>query len=256
MIAHQLNEVRRWDAAVAGLLTAVAVGLPLLDGDAAVPTDQSAWHWWLRQPLDGSPLPRLVSFWAALAVIGAVYAASVRRRLASPVTRPGYWPSACPLVASTAVAVLAYPNAAALQTIVFPLLWVAAARSRDAIVASCALGAALTLAFGSWLWLAPGFAVEAVSVVFAVVLGLWITSVSRWGQERHELLLELRAAQASLAAANREAGALAERERFSREIHDTIAQSVTGLVMVAERVAVRAPALGAPPEMVDALGTI
>ena len=66
-------------------------------------------------------------------------------------------------------------------------------------------------------------------------LGLWITRIAEVGAERARLLDELQAAQGELAAMHRDAGVTDERARLAREIHDTIAQSLTGLVMVAQR---------------------
>jgi signal transduction histidine kinase len=48
------------------------------------------------------------------------------------------------------------------------------------------------------------------------------------------LLGKLHAAQAQLALTNHEAGVLAERERLAREIHDTLAQGFTSVVMQAQ----------------------
>jgi len=70
-----------------------------------------------------------------------------------------------------------------------------------------------------------------LSLVFAIGMGLWITSIAEESEARQALLTELGAAQAALAAASRDAGAAGERERFAREIHDTVAQNLTGLVM-------------------------
>ena len=49
------------------------------------------------------------------------------------------------------------------------------------------------------------------------------------------LLEELQAAQDELASLHRDTGVTSERERIAREIHDTIAQSLTGLVLLAQR---------------------
>src|SRR5690606_3736963 len=43
------------------------------------------------------------------------------------------------------------------------------------------------------------------------------------------------AAQDELAALHRDAGVTDERARMSREVHDTVAQSLTGLVLLAQR---------------------
>ena len=64
---------------------------------------------------------------------------------------------------------------------------------------------------------------------------MWITTIAGVGVERGRLLDELREAQAELAVRHRDAGTSAERERLAREIHDTIAQSLTGVVMLAQQ---------------------
>ncbi|QGQ18633.1 sensor histidine kinase [Cellulomonas sp. JZ18] len=75
---------------------------------------------------------------------------------------------------------------------------------------------------------------SAVALVFAIVLGLWITQVAEQSEERAYLLEELRAAQDELAASHHAAGVLAERARLAGEIHDTLAQGFTSVVMLAQ----------------------
>jgi len=72
------------------------------------------------------------------------------------------------------------------------------------------------------------------ALLFAVVLGLWITQVAEQSEERAYLLEELRAAQDALAASHHAAGVVAERERLAAEIHDTLAQGFTSVVMLAQ----------------------
>ncbi|WP_136519152.1 sensor histidine kinase [Cellulomonas telluris] len=74
----------------------------------------------------------------------------------------------------------------------------------------------------------------AVALVFAVVLGLWVTQVAEQSEERAYLLDELRAAQDELAASHHASGVLAERARLAGEIHDTLAQGFTSVVMLAQ----------------------
>jgi signal transduction histidine kinase len=76
-----------------------------------------------------------------------------------------------------------------------------------------------------------------IALVFAIVLGLWITQVAEQSEERAELLDRLREAQAALADQNHAAGVAAERERFAQEIHDTLAQGFTSVVMLAQTAA-------------------
>jgi len=84
------------------------------------------------------------------------------------------------------------------------------------------------------LWI-EAFFIEGLSLGFSIVLGLWINNIAELGRQKSQLYDELAAAQDQLAGLSRDAGAAAERERIARDIHDTIAQSVTGIVMLAQR---------------------
>ncbi|MGP4044374.1 sensor histidine kinase [Streptomyces sp. 2A115] len=75
-----------------------------------------------------------------------------------------------------------------------------------------------------------------VTLVFSVALGSWIIRVIEQSQERAELIAELDASRHELSRLSASHGALAERERFSREIHDTLAQGFTSVLMLAQAV--------------------
>src|SRR5690606_31207172 len=74
-----------------------------------------------------------------------------------------------------------------------------------------------------------------LTLTFSIAFGLWITHIATLSDERQLLLNRLQSAQAALEAASRDAGVTSERERLAREIHDTIAQDLTGMVMLAQR---------------------
>lgn len=96
------------------------------------------------------------------------------------------------------------------------------------------IGAA-TVAAGGWRDDLVGFAAQMLaSLVFSIVLGLWITMTAEQSEERAELLRRLEAAQAELAATHHAAGVVAERQRLAQEIHDTLAQGFTSVVMLAQ----------------------
>ena len=144
------------------------------------------------------------------------------------------------LVVVGGVAVGATPELAVVQAFLMPALWTILPTTRSAIVANVALCLAISLGFVVGLgWSAEAVTTavtsEALSLVFSIALGLWITGIARIGAERGRLLDDLRDAQAELAARNRDIGTSAERERLAREIHDTIAQSLTGVVMLTQQ---------------------
>ncbi len=64
-----------------------------------------------------------------------------------------------------------------------------------------------------------------------LAVGFFIESIIRQSAERQGLIEELRAAQEGLAQAERRAGTEAERQRLAAEIHDTLAQGFTSIVL-------------------------
>jgi signal transduction histidine kinase len=77
-------------------------------------------------------------------------------------------------------------------------------------------------------------AIAVLSIAFSVAFGTWIMRIIDQSAERADLITQLERTRAELAAANREAGMLAERARLASEIHDTIAQGFTSIVMLAQ----------------------
>ena len=69
---------------------------------------------------------------------------------------------------------------------------------------------------------------------FLVLISRLIFDISRRSEEQQRLIAELEETRTELAAAEREAGMLAERHRLARDIHDTLAQGFTSIVMLME----------------------
>ncbi|WP_374975407.1 sensor histidine kinase [Microbacterium trichothecenolyticum] len=91
-----------------------------------------------------------------------------------------------------------------------------------------------------------------VGGVFALGISRGYLELVRDGRERSRLISSLVTAheemaqlQDELARAQRDAGAVAERTRLSRDIHDTIAQNLTSIGMLAAGAAATAPAASA-----------
>ncbi|NUR32288.1 MAG: sensor histidine kinase [Catenulispora sp.] len=67
----------------------------------------------------------------------------------------------------------------------------------------------------------------------AVLTAYGYVGMYREGRRRQQLIDDLVRAQSELAASQREAGRLAERQRLAREIHDTLAQGLSSIVLLA-----------------------
>ncbi|MBM7780411.1 sensor histidine kinase [Arthrobacter tumbae] len=96
-----------------------------------------------------------------------------------------------------------------------------------------------------------------VSFLGSSMIGLWIYKIIDQSEDRGQLIASLEATRAELAEAHKQQGAMAERERMSREIHDTLAQGFTSIVMLTEAAQARlrrAPTGGGIPGELAAIG--
>ncbi|MFD2797389.1 sensor histidine kinase [Promicromonospora vindobonensis] len=143
------------------------------------------------------------------------------------------------LILGTGVAVAQGNVAQFLLFIAFAQVWMLLESIRQGVIGCIVLGVVVTVAVASGYDFDPAVVREvapqmAATLVFAIGLGLWFHLAMRRAEEHARLLVELQAAQAELATTNHEAGVLAERERLAREIHDTLAQGFTSVVMQAQ----------------------
>jgi len=105
-------------------------------------------------------------------------------------------------------------------------------------------GAAVVLVVAvGWIWqlsrergAVPWPAVAAVSVFAAGTLlsVAYMGTIVRQSRERQGLIEQLQATRAELAAAERQAGMLAERQRLARDLHDTLTQGFASVVLLLE----------------------
>ncbi|MFH9727441.1 histidine kinase [Streptomyces sp. NPDC017254] len=107
-------------------------------------------------------------------------------------------------------------------------------------------GAAILSYVGHGAALNPGvFIGPLLGAAVAVATVLGYQALYRESERRRRLIEELIATRAELAAAERHAGTLAERERLAREIHDTLAQGLSSIQLLL-RAAERALPPGSP----------
>ena len=79
---------------------------------------------------------------------------------------------------------------------------------------------------------AVAFACAAGGGGFSLFYGAWVSRIIQQSAERAAIIDQLEATQAELAAAQHEAGRLAERQRLAADIHDTLAQGFTSILML------------------------
>ncbi len=73
-------------------------------------------------------------------------------------------------------------------------------------------------------------------VVVGFPVSLSLEAINQQNREKDQLLHELEATRQELAVASRHAGAMQERQRLAHEIHDTLAQGFTSILMHVEAV--------------------
>ncbi|MEV5571049.1 sensor histidine kinase [Spirillospora sp. NPDC052269] len=166
--------------------------------------------------------------------LAVAYAALGRRALRHPARpAPGTYPFAVIMVVLFVPAVMLAPATATIMGALTPLAFMLLRPVRGT-----ALVGLLTIGIIVGILRETGFPwVLTVSVMLGLLacdalLGWLIDRVSRQSAERAELIDELRRTRAELAEISRERGALGERERLAREIHDTLAQGLTGIGML------------------------
>ncbi|MFF1692662.1 sensor histidine kinase [Streptomyces sp. NPDC058257] len=126
-----------------------------------------------------------------------------------------------------------------LQLHLLPLRW-----ALPAVALTAAAAIASFLLHGSPI--SPGsFIGPLLGAAMAIATVLGYEALYRESERRRQLIDELIATRAELAAAERTAGTLAERERLAREIHDTLAQGLSSIQLLL-RAAQRALPPGSP----------
>jgi signal transduction histidine kinase len=229
-----MGPTRGWDIAVASA-AAILVALTLANG------------------AEGAELAGAIGTIAALLVVWAL----VGRNGVDGSPRAYVFAALLILISGIGTAIS--PGMATVQAIAFPLLWRCARATRDAVVLNLLLAVSVGAGYvvrlgGTPSAFAQAAVIEVISLAGSFAIGFWITRISEESAARERLLDELSATQSQLAVVSRDAGVLSERERLAREIHDTIAQDLTGLVLLAQRT--RRELLGGSPtvgETIDLL---
>ena len=172
---------------------------------------------------------------AALAVLAGWYAATGARAMRTRSERLAvvYLAGMVPLFL---VAFAQYGVLGLLLFILYSQCWALVDRQVVSITAAVALTAGVAgvtlVAFAA----SPreALAQAAVALAFTLLMGLWIGRIVDQSADRRAVIAELEATRAELAEVSHRAGVLAERERLAGEIHDTLAQGFTSVLMLVE----------------------
>ena len=211
---------RRWDAIVAVVTTVITLAMVFL---FTPPTPART----------AVSLVAIVLFVAGYAFVG--------RAAVEPPRAAWRYPAFLSVAAvAVGIGVGAAPFMAMLQTLAYPLVWVIGDSRRRGIGGSAVIAGSVFVGviIGNGAdadSVLAGATTAVFSLAFAIAIGLWIARIAEYGEERERLLSELTAAQGQVEALSRERGASSERERLARDIHDTLAQTLAGLVIFAER---------------------
>jgi signal transduction histidine kinase len=137
------------------------------------------------------------------------------------------------------------PELLFLLFLAYPQVWFLVESPRPGILWTLVLAIASTVgpAVGWTRGTEPlsGVVETLIGLSFSIALGLWVSRVLAQSRERATLIRELESTRAELADAHHEQGALAERERLAREVHDTLAQGYTSIVVLAQTAAAQLP---------------
>jgi signal transduction histidine kinase len=204
-----------WDAAFYGVL-ALATGAALLG------SGRTAREWLLT---------------IGLALLLALWHRVVSRRVPADQTDPR------PALVYVAGIYLLWFALTSTNLAFFFMLWVLYPWTFRLLPIRAGIGAALVLtALVTWRQLAiPGQSVAdrvaetsfaVVTAIAGMLFAIWINRIINQSMERKQLIEQLTATRRELAVAERQAGMLEERQRLAREIHDTLAQGFTSIVLL------------------------
>ncbi|MDR6414683.1 sensor histidine kinase [Pseudarthrobacter sulfonivorans] len=191
----------------------------------------------------GNPEGTLRNVWSALAVaLAAAYLAGTLLEKRYDAGRSTFNPHPYAILwlgVVTALWGILLAGSAEFSWVAFPLFFLhLQVQARRAALLTIAV---MTAAVVASQWVASGLPSPTAPMVlgpvlgagFAVVTALGYRALYLEGEAQRLAVDELRRTRAELAKTQHEAGVAAERERLAREIHDTLAQGLSSIVLVA-----------------------
>ncbi|MFJ9369752.1 sensor histidine kinase [Nocardia sp. NPDC101769] len=142
------------------------------------------------------------------------------------------------------------PSAISAETVIYPLLFMSMPLPLS-LPASVVPAMISVVVMSTMDNVPPGFrpvgaSIILVSVLIGPLVGIAIVRSAKLSERQRVLLQELAVSRAEAASLSHAAGISAERERLSREIHDTLAQGFVSVITLAEAIDAE---LGTRPEL-------
>jgi signal transduction histidine kinase len=216
-VTHAWQVTRSWDVYIA-VVTVVVIALVLVSEPSR-------------------PLELRLGSAAAIGAFGGWYAALGRRVVVKFAARPA-WTFVAGLAVLYATATVCAPTATFLSFALVPLVFtvldlvpgILAVSGLNLIPPAVHLVSTGHVAETLGVLLPVAFIITVSSSAFAY----WVHQIARQSVERADLIEQLAASRAEAARLSRDAGIAAERQRLSGEIHDTIAQGLSSVVMLVQ----------------------
>ncbi|MBE1535047.1 sensor histidine kinase [Actinomadura algeriensis] len=183
--------------------------------------------------VDDVPRGRRAAAVGLLVLLGLVYARRGRAGLRADGRWPGHRVFAATLIVLFVPATLLAPVAATGLAALSPMTYMLYRAGRGLVVmAALCAGPTVMLLAESGMDAPLAVVIIAAGLASGTLIAVFVGRVGEQSRERARLIGELDRTRDVLAEVSREAGALAERERLAREIHDTIAQGFAGILML------------------------
>ncbi|HZE48896.1 MAG TPA: sensor histidine kinase [Jatrophihabitantaceae bacterium] len=125
-------------------------------------------------------------------------------------------------------------TAQVLLFVLFPQSWAMLPKIAAAATSVCAMGSMVVLRLTAGDNAGIAVLDAGVNLTLSLMLGYWVYGIAEESERRRALAQELQQTRAELAEMAHRAGMLAERQRLSQEIHDTLAQGFTSLLTLAQ----------------------
>lgn len=143
--------------------------------------------------------------------------------------------------------------------LLFPLVFLIAsvlpwAAAAPVALAGLALAVTLPVLTGHAIFTVGGVVGPAIGTLAALTGFLFYRALRREVITQRATAMQLRATREQLASSERDAGRLAERERLAREIHDTLAQGFSSIILLAR--AAQRSLLSDPQATAEQIGAI